>query len=67
METLKYKLMHICTYSIVSSKSAQQNLVYQDPTQEKGTMTLQETVWDLPVGVRQFPAKIWVGGGLLQG
>ena len=30
-------------------------------------MTPQETVPDLPVGVRESPAKTWVGGGLLQG
>ena len=36
-------------------------------TQEKGTVTLQETVLDLPVGVRESPVKAWVRGGLLQG
>ena len=31
---------------------------------EKGTVT---TTGDLFVGVREFPVKAWVGGGLLQG
>ena len=35
-------------------------------TQEKA-VTPQETVLDLPAGVRESPAEAWVGGGLLQG
>ena len=30
-------------------------------------VTPQETVPDLPVGVWESPAEVWVGGGLLQG
>ena len=40
-----------------------QNLVHTR-TQEKGAVTLQETVMDLPVGVRESPVEVWVGGGL---
>ena len=36
-------------------------------TQEKGTVTPQETVPDLPVCVRESLVKVWVCGGLLQG
>ena len=36
-------------------------------TQEKGAVTPQETVLDLPVGVSESPAEVWVSGGLLQG
>ena len=43
-----------------------QNLVCTR-TQEKGTVTPQETVLDLPVGFWESLAKPWVGGGLLQG
>ena len=35
-------------------------------TQEKGTVTPQETDPDLPVSVQESPAEAWVGGGLLQ-
>ena len=36
-------------------------------TQEKGIVTPQETVPDLPVCVRDSLVKVWVCGGLLQG
>ena len=36
-------------------------------SQEKGAVTPQGTVPDLPVGVLESPAEAWVGGGLLQG
>ena len=36
-------------------------------TQEKGTLTPQETDPDLPVSVQESLAEVWVGGGLLQG
>ena len=36
-------------------------------TQEKGSVTPQETDPDLPVSVQESPAEVWVGGGLLQG
>ena len=36
-------------------------------TQEKGTVTLQETDPNLPVSVQESQAEVWVGGGLLQG
>ena len=45
---------------------AQTNLVCTR-TQEKGAVAPQETVPDLPVGVRESPADVWVSGGLLQG
>ena len=40
----------------------QQSLVNQE-TEERNT----DPTGDLPVGVWEFPAKNWVGGGLLQG
>ena len=43
-----------------------QNLVHTG-TQEKGAVTPQETDSDLPVSVQKSPAKVWVGGGQLQG
>ena len=36
-------------------------------TREKGAVTPQETVPDLPVGVQESLAEAWVRGGLLQG
>ena len=36
-------------------------------TQEKGTVTPQETEPDLPVSVWESPAELWVNSGLLQG
>ena len=36
-------------------------------TREKGAVTPEETVPDLPVGVRESRVEVWVGGGLLQG
>ena len=36
-------------------------------TQEKGTVTLQETDPDSPMSVQESPAEVWVSGGLLQG
>ena len=41
---------------------AQQNLVHLDPGERNSDPT-----GDLPVGVRESPAKAWVGDGLLQG
>ena len=49
----------------IDSWRAQQNLVHQDPGERSSDP--QETVPDLPVGVRESPAKAWVGSGLLQG
>ena len=40
-----------------------QNLIR---TQEKGTVTLQETDPDLPVSVQESPVETWVSGGLLR-
>ena len=37
-----------------------------EKTQEKRAVTPQETVPDLPMGVRESPVEAWVGGGLLQ-
>ena len=48
----------------IDSWRAQQNLCTR--TQEKGAVTPQETVPDLPVGVQESLVKVWVGGGLLQ-
>ena len=36
-------------------------------TQEKGSVSSQETDPDLPVRVQESPAEAWVSGGLLQG
>ena len=36
-------------------------------TQEKGSVTPQETEQHLPVNVQESLAEAWVGGGLLQG
>ena len=36
-------------------------------TQEKEAVTPQETDPDLPMSVREPPAEVWTGGGLLQG
>ena len=36
-------------------------------TREKGAVTPQETVPDLPVGVQESPVEARVGSGLLQG
>ena len=36
-------------------------------TQEKGTMTPQETDPDLPMSVQESLAEAWAGSGLLQG
>ena len=33
-------------------------------TQEKGKVTPQDTVPELPVGVQESPEKVWVSGGL---
>ena len=49
----------------IDSWRAQQNLFTR--TQEKGTVTPQETIQDLSVGVQESPVKPWVSGGLLQG
>ena len=46
----------------IDSWRAQQNLVHQDPGERNSDPT-----GDLPVGVRESPAKAWVGDGLLQG
>ena len=46
----------------IESWRAQQNLVHQDPGGRSSDPT-----GDLPVGVRESPAKAWVGGGLLHG
>ena len=35
--------------------------------EEKGAVTLQETVPDLAVGVQESPAEAWVSGGIQQG
>ena len=43
-----------------------QNLVYTR-SQEKGTVSLQETEPDLPVSVQESLAEAWVNSGLLQG
>ena len=43
-----------------------QNLVYTR-TQEKGSVTPQETQLELPVSVRESQAEVWVDSGLLQG
>ena len=43
-----------------------QNLVHIR-SQEKGTVSPQETEPDLPVSVRESPAEVWVNSGLLQG
>ena len=43
----------------------QQNLVYTR-TQEKETLTSQETDPDLPTSVQESSVEAWVGGGLLQ-
>ena len=42
------------------------NLVHTR-TQEKGTLTPQQTDPDSPMSVQQCPAEAWVCGGLLQG
>ena len=36
-------------------------------TQEKGSVSSQETDPDLPVSAQESLAETWVGGGLLQG
>ena len=36
-------------------------------TQEKGSVTPQETEPDLSMSVQESAAEVWVGGGLLQG
>ena len=36
-------------------------------SQEKGTVSSQETEPDLPVSVQESLAEVWVSGGLLQG
>ena len=46
----------------IDSWRTQQNLVHQDPGERSSDPTR-----DLPVGVRESPAKGWVSGGLLQG
>ena len=43
-----------------------QNYV-RDKTQEKATVTLEETNPDLPVRDQESPVEGWVNGGLLQG
>ena len=43
-----------------------QNLVHTR-TQEKGAVTPQETDPHLPGSAQESPAKVWLGGGLLQG
>ena len=45
----------------IDSWRVQQNLVHQDPGERNSDST-----GDLPVGVWKSPAKVWVGGGLLQ-
>ena len=45
---------------------AQTNLLYTR-TEEKGAVTPQETVLDLPMSVQESPTKAWVCRGLLQG
>jgi len=49
----------------IDSQRAQQNFVHQDP--EERSSDPINTVLDFPVGVQEFPAEAWVGGGLLQG
>ena len=49
----------------IDSWRAQQNLFTR--TQEKGTVTPQETDPDLPGSVQESPTEAWVSGGLLQG
>ena len=46
----------------IDSWRVQQNPVHQDPGERNSDST-----GDLPVGVWKSPAKVWVGGGLLQG
>ena len=60
--------MHIYTYPVVPSKSAQENFVHQDPGERNSDHT-----GDCPglacgcLGwVQESPAKMWVSGGLLQ-
>ena len=47
-------------------KAQTEPCVHQD-SQEKGTMTPQETDPDLPMSVQESPVEAWVGGGPLQG
>ena len=42
------------------------NRILCTKTQEKGAVTPQETVLDLPVGVQESLAEVWVSGGQLQ-
>ena len=46
----------------IDSWRAQKNLVHYDPGERNSDPT-----GDLPVSVRESPAKAWVSGGLLQG
>ena len=48
----------------IGSRRAQQNLVHQDPGERNSDPT--GDCPDLPVGVRESPAKAWVHGGLLR-
>ena len=53
------------TAEIGSWRAQTEPCVHQD--QEKGAVTVQETALDMHVGVREFLAEAWVGGGLWQG